>query len=596
MSRPLLQANHLSKTFGKQVVLKDVSFVVSEGEKIALIGRNGSGKTTLMNILIGKEKADEGTIQGFDRTNVGVIRQHEVLPSDVSIAAFLEAQSGKPTWTIAKLASEFGLHKEHLDKTADQLSGGYQMRVKIVAMLLQEPNLLLLDEPVNYLDLNTLLLLEHFLGTYKGAFVLVAHDREFLQNTCTQTFEIERGELTDYSGTVEDYLVWKEEQKEYLKRTNKKLAREMEHHQEFVTRFGAKATMASRAKSKSKHIEKLRHKIVSIHADLATSKISIPSPLVPPGQAVYAVDMTIGYGDKVIVNHVNFEIQRGEKVVIAGENGQGKTTLLKTLAGMLEPIDGKLKWWHNADIGYYDQKVDATLMPNEIVLNYLIRMAPSATSGERILMMASNFLFRDDDLEKPTRVLSGGERARLCLAGILLHEHSVLLLDEPTNHLDVETAEALAVALKKYAGTVIFVSHARTFVNALCERVLEIRRGALRQYPGTYEEYVDDLAAIMVEEAAGDQRKTSPGPSLAGVGNARAEVRVKTRELQRAIERLEKFMKVLDKERSEILQFYFDNPTDYAPEKATRLGELDEEYKRKEDEWLKLSEELEGLS
>ena len=231
MSRPLLEVNHLSKSYGKQVVVKDVSFVVAEGQKIALIGRNGSGKTTLMNMLIGAEEKDEGDLKLFDRTRVGLIRQHEVLPSDISVAAFLEDRSGKPVWTIAKLASEFGLHAEHLEKSADQLSGGFQMRVKIVAMLLDEPNLLLLDEPVNYLDLNTLLLLEYFLKSYKGSFVLIAHDREFLENTCTTTFELERGELTTYNGTVENYIEWKEEQKEYALRTNKKLAREIEHHQ-----------------------------------------------------------------------------------------------------------------------------------------------------------------------------------------------------------------------------------------------------------------------------------------------------------------------------------------------------------------------------
>jgi ATP-binding cassette subfamily F protein 3 len=208
-------------------------------------------------------------------------------------------------------------------------------------------------------------------------------------------------------------------------------------------------------------------------------------------------------------------------------------------------------------------------------------------------------LFRDDDLEKPTSVLSGGERARLCLAGILLHEHSVLLLDEPTNHLDVETAEALAIALKQYEGTVIFVSHARTFVNALCDKVLEIRFGTLRNYPGPYEEYVSDLAEIMEMEAR-DPKTSSITKNGSGADHMqarveKAEARAKLKELQRAVERLEKLMKVLDRERSEILQFYFENPTEYAPEKATRLGELDEEYKQKEDEWFKWQEEIEML-
>lgn len=590
MGRPLLEARDLQKSYGRQVVLDGVSFLIGEAEKIALIGRNGAGKTTLFHLLTEEETADVGTVSIFPSARIGIIKQHELLPGDCSCQTFLETSSERPSWEVSKLASQFGLDEYDLAKPPTALSGGYQMRVKLVAMLLQDPNLLLLDEPVNYLDLNTLLLLEQFLQTYRGAFVIIAHDREFLQNTCTHTIEIERGKLITYNGTVSDYLEWKEEQEAYRLRSNKRLAREIAHQQKFVDRFRYKASLATRAQSKLKHITKLRHQIAHIDASLATTRIVIPSPIVPNGTALDVTDLIVGYGDRVIGSDIRLHIKRGEKVVIAGENGRGKTTLLKTLAGKLEPLGGTMKWWHRADIGYYDQKTDASLSLHETVLSHLTRMAPVSTSAERILGMASNFLFRDDDLDKKVAVLSGGERARLALAGVLLHEHNVLLLDEPTNHLDVETTESLAVALKAYTGTVLFVSHARTFVNTLADRILEVRNGTLRMYRGSYEDYVEDLSAL----AEIDESPTSE-PVKNNQKEERAENRLKIKELERSQALLQKSLSALDREKSEILAFFFENPTDYAPEKATRLEEIKVEEARLEKEWYQEEEILQDL-
>jgi len=591
MSRPLFEVKALRKSYGKQLVFEDLSFVVSEGEKVALIGRNGAGKSTLLNILMGIEEADGGQVAPLPWTRLGMVAQHEILPSDVSTETFLEQRGGKQAWEIRKLASQFGLGTPELQKAPSELSGGYQMRVKIVAMLLQDPNLLLLDEPVNYLDLSTLLLLERFLANYDGSFIMTAHDREFLQNTCTHTFEIERGELTDYNGPVEEYFAWKEDQKQFQLRTNKRLAKEISHHQKFVDRFRFKASQATRAQSKIKHIAKLRNQVTSMKADLSTARIMIPTPHFIDGVAVRAEKLRIGYGEKVIATDIKFELRRGAKVVIAGENGRGKSTFLKTLAGKLAPLEGTVKWWHNASIGYYDQKTDVTLSPTDTVLSYLTYMAPPMTPAERILMMAGNFLFRNDDLEKTTSVLSGGERARLCLAGILLKEHNVLLLDEPTNHLDVETAEALAEALKEYGGTVVFVSHARTFVNALAEDIYEIRNGTLRHYVGTYEEYVNDLAHAIEPEEDGQKSEVDKQQDA----KLRAEQRLLLKEKQRSQDRLSLEVDKLDKEKSAILAYFFENPTDYATEKSRRLIELDDLLLKQERLWLRLQEEIDEL-
>ncbi|MBT4857298.1 ABC-F family ATP-binding cassette domain-containing protein [Candidatus Uhrbacteria bacterium] len=594
MPHPLVEGHKIKKAYGLQVVLDDLSFLITEKQKIALIGRNGAGKSTLLKILMDQEESDFGDVKFYSQARVGVVKQHEVLPDDISTLEYLETSSQKPEWKIRKQASQFGLQKDHLDLAPNLLSGGYQMRVKLVSMLLLEPNLLLLDEPVNYLDLQTLILLEKFLQKYSGSFVLAAHDRTFLQNTCTHTFEIERGKLTSYKGTVQDYLAFKAEQLQFELRNNKRLSREIAHQQKFVDRFRYKASLASRAQNKIKHISKLRSKISHIDSSLATTKITIPSPQFVAGIAIQVEELSIGYGDHVVADGIGLEIIRGEKVVIAGENGRGKSTLLKTLAGHIEPLSGKLKWWHKADIGYYDQHTAATLKRSESVLEYLTRMAPANASSERLLMMAGNFLFRDDDLDKKTSVLSGGERARLCLAGVLLHEHNVLLLDEPTNHLDVETTEALALALKEYSGTVIVISHARTFINSLVDKVFEIRGGSLRRYMGPYEEYVDDLASLMEEstmDEPDDADNSKKGPS----SQQKAEIHRRIKEHQRPQERADKAIKLIDKEKSEIHAYFFENPTDYSPVKSRRLIELNTLMEDHEKTWLTAQEEIEVL-
>ena len=592
MANPFVEGRHLKKSYGLQVVLDDLSFLIAEKQKIALIGRNGAGKSTLLKLLTGEEQADQGSIHWYPTARVGVVEQQSILPSQGSTLEYLTTKSGEPEWTVKKQAAQFGLLDAHLNIPPAHLSGGYQMRVKLVAMLLNRPNLLLLDEPVNYLDLQTLLFLEQFLQTYNGAFILAAHDRTFLQNTCTHTFEIERGKLKTYKGTVQEYFDYKQEQLEYELRANKRLSREIAHQQQFVDRFRFKASLATRAQSKIKHIEKLRTHISKIPVALATTHITIPSPRIVAGIAVQSKQLAVGYPGVRVAQQIDLEIMRGEKVVIAGENGRGKSTLLKTLAGIIPPQDGTFKWWHHADIGYYDQKTEATLIDTETVLQYLTRMAPSDASGERILMMAGNFLFRNDDLDKTTSVLSGGERARLCLAGVLLHEHNVLLLDEPTNHLDVETTEALAVALKKYQGTVMVISHARTFVDTLVDKVYEIRSGTLRRFMGTYEEYVADLelsteSSLEASGMLGDDHQS--------VGSDRSELHGRIKEHQRSQDRLDKKMKLVDREKSEILAYFFENPTDYAPDKAQRLAECDEQLSRLEQQWLHDQEQIDTL-
>jgi ATP-binding cassette subfamily F protein 3 len=583
----LLSGHNLTKAYGLQVVLNGLTFVVSEGARIGLIGRNGAGKTTLLRIMSLKAEPDSGEMTHMPIARMGVIDQHEQLPADITALEYLENASQKPEWECKKLASRFGLTADHLKLPGTAHSGGYQMRLKIVRMLLADPNILLLDEPVNYLDLSTLLLFENFLRNYKGAFVITSHDREVLMNLCDTTWEVSRGKLTTFAGNVETYLDWKEEQAEYARRTNKRLRQEIANAQEFADRFRYKASLATRAQSKLKHIAKLRTKLKSIETDLPTAAFTIKCTPPTDGVAVHTKNLSIGYSGAAVAININLEILRGSKVALLGENGRGKSTLLKTLAGVIPPVSGEVKWWHRADVGYFSQLSEETLKPNLTVLQTLTQAAPALASGERILATAGAFLFREDDLEKPCSVLSGGERARLALATLILQEHNVLLLDEPTNHLDAETVEVLSQALKEYPGTVIVVSHARTFINGFAERIYEVRGGTVRHFLGNYEEYVNDLANQM------DHVGELPPEAIDTADTAAAERREKAlraREAHRQRNKIMEKLTILDKERGKILAFFFENPTDYSPEKSSRLAELDEEIAVLEKQWMNLGE------
>jgi len=588
--RTLLELSAIRKSFGRAVILDGVSLTVAEGQKIALVGRNGAGKSTLLKILLGQEEADTGEVRRFPTLRLGAVAQHETMPEGASGMDYLTRKSGRASWACAKMAAQFGVRRSHLEMPAASLSGGFQMRLKLVAMLLEDPNLLILDEPVNYLDLPTLLLLERFLKTYKGAFIVTSHDREFLDAVADRTAEIERGRLVSQSGTPSAYLARKAEARAFTLKTNKKISREREHVQAFVDRFRYKASKAKQVQSKLKKISKMID--IDIESLLPTASIRIPMPHVPPGTAVRAEELAAGYDGRAVLTAVSFDLLRGDHVAILGGNGMGKTTLLKTLAGAMPPVDGKCKWWHKADIGYYAQHVEQSLKPEDTVMKHLTRSASPETPTEDLLKMAGDFLFKDDDLEKLTGVLSGGERARLCLAGLLLARHNVLLLDEPTNHLDAETSESLAAALSEWPGTVIFVSHSQSFIHRVGRRIFEVRDGRARQYPGTYHDYLTDLAASVEEDvtlAEEDAPETSTGDE-----DAKRETRLAAKERRRRQQKIEEKIKLLDVERGEILKFYFENPTDYAPDKRTRLTELDEQLAALEKEWFRLQEELGG--
>jgi ATP-binding cassette subfamily F protein 3 len=587
----VLQVQDLSKTFGNRELFSDASVTISLGQRVGLIGANGSGKTTLLRMILNQEEVDEGKVTIYPGMRLGYLEQHEEFSADETVSEYLQRVSEREAWECAKMAGSFDIKNEKLDVRFLSLSGGYQMRVRMAGILVQQPDLLLLDEPTNYLDLQTVLLLEEVLKSYRGALLLISHDREFLKNVCTHTLELENKKLTLFPGDVEAYFAEKELRLEMTRRYNKKVQAQQRHLKDFVDRFRAKASKATQAQSKLKQLEKL--KTIDIAHTTRTARIKLPDAVQRNAMALECRDLTVGYHeDTPVLNNINFEINRGDHIAVVGENGQGKSTLLKTLAGELQPQGGAFKWGHSLNTAYYAQHVPQMLPDFGTAGDYLKSTAPRALP-EELLRMAGNFLFSKDDLDKPIRVLSGGERARLCLAGICLGKYDVLILDEPTNHLDFDTVEALAEALSDYAGTVIFVSHSRTFVSQIADKILEIKSGTAKFYPYTYEIYVYELKTHETFSPPTD--KTGLIEGAIPYERSRQEIFQEMQQEKRLQKKFETATEKLTKEKDKLLNWFLQNTDKVDAERSKRLKEVEEEILKSESEWFEAQGRYEAL-
>lgn len=611
----MLQISGVTKRYGAFTLLEDATASLSTDQKIGMIGRNGAGKSTLCKVIMGVEEPDAGQIVKSSRLRVSYLEQHDPYKPDESIVDFLMRYTGKEEWECGEIAAKFQITYEMLEKKVSSLPGGYRTRVKLAAMLLRDPNFLILDEPTNYLDLSTLILLENFLLDFNGGYVIVSHDREFLKRTCDHTLEIENGGLTLYPGGIEEYFEFKEEQLAQKLAYNKAIEKKKTQLQEFVDRFKARASTATRAKSKMKQISKLKTIEIAHRAD--SVRIRIPEVENKAGIALSVDALTVGYPERTIASNISLEIDRGAKVAVLGDNGQGKTTFLRTIAGDLKPLEGAFKWGTGLTIGYYAQHVFSSLHPSDDIYAHLSRNAAPGIVNQDILDMAGCFLFKGDDVRKKVSVLSGGERARLCLAGLLLSRCQILLLDEPTNHLDFETVESLAKALEDYAGTVFFISHDRTFVNLIATTIIEVKDGRIKKYPGVYEDYVYHLECQAREiygirdgdGAEGDEdpaRRTkdsavSVDPAALKAAQEEAaqaekkKIRAEIEKLQKDLTKVDARLSHYQKERDQIHKEIQNNPFNYKRERRERLKELESLIQETESEWLGMSQKLEEL-
>lgn len=586
----VLSIQGVTKAFGVRRLFDDASVTVALGQRVGFIGANGSGKTTLLRMVLGQETPDTGSVVIFPDVRLGYLEQHETFPQGETVIQYLERVSGREPWECAKAVGAFEIKGEKLELPFQSLSGGYQMRVRLAGVLVKEPNLLLLDEPTNYLDLQTVLLLEEVLRHFRGALLLVSHDREFLKNVCTHTLELENRKLTLYPGNIEEYFGDKGRRLEETRRYNKKIQSQQRHLKSFIDRF--RASKAVQAQSKLKQLAKL--KTIEIEHSLRTVRIHIPAAPQRNAFALECLDLSVGYAPGVpVLEHVEFEINRGEHLAVLGENGQGKSTLLKTLAGELSSLSGRFKFGHGLRIGYYAQHVPKMLPDFGTAGNYLTGIA-GPILPEDLLRMAGNFLFTPDDLDKPISVLSGGERARLCLAALCLGHYDVLILDEPTNHLDFDTVEALAEALGEFPGTIIFVSHSRTFASQIATSILEIKDGRAVRYPYLYDIYVYELKTH--EKFVPSRDEDSGTEGQVPYSRSKTDIYEDIQKEKRTQKRLEDEMGKLTNEKNRILSFFAASPTVVDIEKTKRLKEIDAELLSREADWFTTQDGIDAFS
>ncbi len=588
----LLQITRACKSYGDQVLLDDAEATISDDVKVGFIGRNGAGKSTLLRVILGEEELDSGEVIRHPSLRLGYLRQHDPFLPDETPLEFLMRDSGEPDWKCGEVAGQFELKGAYLEGPLAKLSGGWQTRVKLAALLLHEPNLLLLDEPTNFLDLRTQILLEHFLQSHRSACLIVSHDRAFLAATCEHTLDLSRGKLTTFPGKVDAFLEFQREQREHSERSNETILAKRRHLEDFIARNKARASTATLAKSKAKMLERLE--LTDIASDEPTARIRAPRVEPRQGPALRCRDLAIGYPERQIAADIHVEIDHGSRAAVVGDNGQGKTTFLRTVVDSLKPLAGEVRWGHGCKIGVYAQHVYTSLPEKLTVLGYLEQQAAFGKKDQEILEVAGALLFRKTHVKKPISILSGGERARLCLAALLLSDFNVLILDEPANHLDVDTVEALAEALVAYQGTVIFTSHDRHFTKRIATCIVEVRDSRVTSYNGQYDAYV---YKVNKEIEAGERELATTRVKLPpAVVQAKPRApRRDERKVRKEIKTVEQSIAQLDEQKRALnAQLQLSTNADEALRLHNEVEAVTRQLAAAEERWCELQEEIEG--
>jgi ATP-binding cassette subfamily F protein 3 len=529
----MIQLSGAGKRYGHKLLFENLNWLITPKDRAGLVGANGTGKTTLLKVLAGTESLDYGSLNVTRGMSAGYLPQdglslsgRTVFAECMSVFASLHKMEREMEELTRKMGeldpasleytqvadrfhqldSEFrtrdgyaieaqvgsvlaGLGFPHSDwnRRTEEFSGGWQMRIALAKLLLEKPNLLLLDEPTNHLDLEARNWLEQYLTNYPFAYVLISHDRYFLDVTVDKTVEIWNKGVHFYSGNYEKYLAQKQERSDQLEAAYRNQRERIEQLEAFINRFRYQATKAKQVQSRIKELEKIER--IELPAEERTIHFSFPQPK-PSGRIVAEFqNVSKSYGDKFVFGGVNFIIERGDRIALVGVNGAGKSTLIKLLSGSEPLSSGEYRLGHNAQVDYFAQDQYKELDPNVRMLDDLQSMAPRSTNTE-LRSLLGCFLFSEDDVFKRIGVLSGGERNRYALARMLLEPSNFLLLDEPTNHLDMRAKDVLLESLEKFTGTVVFVSHDRYFIDKLATRVFEIGAGEVHIFPGNYEDYM----------------------------------------------------------------------------------------------------------
>jgi len=610
----MLTVSGIRKSFGGRELFDDVSLNIMSGDRIAIVGPNGAGKSTLIKIILGKEEPDAGSVTFMRGTRVGYLPQESEPAGNETVMEIAvpheHEHDGQFVAKAKQILAFLGFKLTDHDRPARELSGGWIMRAHLARLLAEEPDLLLLDEPTNHLDLETLLWFQDYLKHYPGAILLISHDREFLNELCTHIAELRASQIMRYTGNYDAYVEQRAAAEVTLIATAKSQQREIDRLQLFADRFRAKNTKATQAQSKLKQIERIKEEMVVVpDGQEATVGFRFPQPQRSGQRVITLSKIKFGYGEKLIYDGIDLEIERDQRVVLVGPNGAGKSTLLKLLAEVLKPQAGEHKLGHNAKYGYFAQHRAAMLNPAHTVFQEALD-TPQRITEQAIRNVLGSFLFRGDDIYKPVSVLSGGEKSRLALVKLLLDPPNLLLMDEPTTHLDLASVDALIEALKQYAGTLVFISHDVHFIRALSNHVIRVEGGQLRHFTGGYQYYLDKTAqsaraALTSSSFASNQSVQPSAPQVDRKEQKRIEAEQrqakskKKQELQKRVSALEKEIALLESQERELAAELEKPETYHSGGRATQVNRelmhVSERLPEVTAAWEKASQELAGL-
>ena len=645
----LLNVEHLYKYFNGQALLKDINFTVEDREAVGLIGINGCGKSTLLNIITGSEGYDKtpeglGSVNIAGKASIGFLRQNSGLNSELTIgeemknafaplletldkmkvlekkmadggdidsisheyaelSSYFEARDGyRIDVKIKQVLNGMGFGSTPTDRVISTLSGGEKTRLALAKLLLEEPNLLILDEPTNHLDFETLMWLEDYLKGYKGAIIIVSHDRYFLNKVCTRICEIEQGRLTSYRGDYSSYLVQKKMNSERQLKEYEAQQKEIAKLEDYVAKNLVRASTSKMAKSRQ-HMHDRIERIDKPLMYTKPPKIKLEYDIEPTKDIVRVVDCPLVVGEgadkKELIKSLTMNVRRGEHVAIIGANGIGKTSILKLIQGIIPHEGGNISWGGNVKISYFEQE-HAILDPHKTVLEEIMDRYPRLSEQQARSVLGA-VLLTGENVFKPISVLSGGERAKLCFAIMALNRGNVLVLDEPTNHLDLSTKEVLEDALAEFGGTIILVSHDRYLLNKVASRIIEIKHDEVNSYEGNFDAYSEAVnAASQLKMQSEAEIKRAEEEKAYKENKARQyrskEQRAADAQKRNRIRELEKEI-----EDTEVLIFELENAisdpeiaSDYSKmsEKCKELEEAKTALDQKMDEWAELSDQL----